>query len=594
MSVAFSDESDITLHVDCAFGDDPFTASPTWVDISADVRSFAIRRGRDHRTDRVRSGKADVILDNTSGDYTPFNTAGAQTPNVVPMVPFRISAAYTVAGAFAIGDDADTNGILDVGEVPLFTGFVQSWEPRWKDGIARTTRVRVSDAIRLWNQEQLSATAYGPSNLRLTIELILLELGWPKAWINGYSLGTYENQAHTPKGSALAALRALEDGDGGELFARADGESMFHTRKLRATRVVVDTFGDGSGEYRFEHDPKFGYDDFQIWNIVSVTRRGAGAVTQTVSDSASISKYGRRELTRNATLHRTNAGALALADFLLARYKDPELRVDRFTIAPRSDPVNLWPVALAYDVGQKVKIRRTPATGDVINLDVFIEGIEHRVSAMDWETTYTVSQAGSPRVANWTHAETTATTAVPAGGATGDLLVIMAAKGDSTAWADSLSGWSRDYHAEQFVGDNRSIVGYSRAWNAEPADYTLPATADHVVMALVKDGASFAAATATDNQSVTADFDSPSVASTPNEIVFRWAYAQQPTDWTAASTVGVTKLESPGPDASDTGSEEIYWGLAPSGSSTGVFNWTFLGSAAPEIYSMTAVYNVNT
>ncbi len=390
MSVAFSTESDITLHIDCAFGDDPFTASPTWVDISADVRSFRIRRGRDHRSDRVRVGKADIILDNTSGDYTPFNTAGAQTPNVVPVVPFRISAEYTVPNAFEIGDQADSNGLLDIGEVPLFTGFVQAWEPRWRDGTDMTTRVRVADAIRLWNQMQLTTTQYGRDNTRETMKRILVELGWFQSWVDGFTINTPDHQPFTAKGSALAAIKRLEDTDGGEVFVQANGHSMFATSDLRAGQVVVDTFGDGSGEYRYEHDPRFGYDDHQIWNSVFVTRRGGA--TRTSTDATSISSYGERILTRTDTLHSTQAEAQTLATNLLARYKDPHLRLDSFTIAPRTDPSNLWPVALQYEIGQKVKVKRIPATGDTIDLDVFVEGIEHRVSAMDWETTYTVSQ----------------------------------------------------------------------------------------------------------------------------------------------------------------------------------------------------------
>ena len=389
MSVSFSDESDITLHIDCAFGDDPLTAVPTWVDISADVRSFKTKRGRNHLGDRTRTGKAEIILDNTSGDYTPFNTAGAQTPNVLPMVPFRISAEYTVAGAFAIGDDADSNGILDVGEVPLFTGFIESWQPRWTDGTDMTTRVKVSDGIRLWNQFTATGKQFGGTTARVAIADLLVDLGWPAAWIDGFS-SSVELLHHVPRGNGLGALRRIEDTDGGDLFIQADGHSMFHPRGHRTSRVVVDTFGDGASEYRYTHDPTFEADDHQIWNSVAVTRRGGS--TQTSTDATSILSYGERSLRRSDTLHTSNTDASTLAAALLALYKDPHLRFERFDIFPRSDPTNLWPVALAYDVAQKVTLKRIPATGDTIDIDAFIEGIEHRVSATDWRTSFTVSQ----------------------------------------------------------------------------------------------------------------------------------------------------------------------------------------------------------
>ncbi len=388
MSVTFAGDTDITLTVEAAFGVDPLTAVPSYTDITADVRSFTTTRGRDNIADRIRTGKATVILDNAAGDYTPFNTAGANTPDVIPMVPFRISAAYTVSGAFALGDQADSNGILDIGTVPIFTGFVEGWEPAWTDGTDMTTKVAVSDGIKLWNQFTVS-NGYGPGSIRPAIDSLLVDIGWPAAWIDGYT-GTVQTQNHSPTGSALTALRRLEDTDGGELFIQADGHSMFHPTGYRGGLTVVDTFGDDSGEYRYEHDPQFGFDDHQIWNSISVLRRGG--TTQTSSDATSISTYGERSLRKSDMLHVNDTKALALAADLKARYKDPALRVDSFTFLPATDPTNLWPVALGYDISQKLKVKRIPANGDTINLDVFLEGITHTVGDMLWETEYTVSQ----------------------------------------------------------------------------------------------------------------------------------------------------------------------------------------------------------
>ena len=270
MSITWPGDTDITLTVEAAFGVDPLTAVPSYTDITADVRSFTTTRGRDNISDRIRTGKATVILDNRAGDYTPFNTAGANTPDIIPMVPFRISAQYDVPGAMAVGDAI--GGQLDIGNVPIFTGFVEGWEPVWTDGTDMTTKVTVSDGIKLWNQFTVS-DGYGPGTIREAIAAMLEDLGWPAAWIDGYT-GIVETQAHSPTGSALTALRVLEDTDGGELFIQADGHSMFHPTGYRDGLTVVDTFGDGGGEYRYEHDPEFGFDDHQIWNTVSVLRRG--------------------------------------------------------------------------------------------------------------------------------------------------------------------------------------------------------------------------------------------------------------------------------------------------------------------------------
>ncbi len=387
MSITWPGDTDVTLTVEAAFGDNPLTAVPIYVDITADVRSFDTERGRDNLSDRIRTGKATVILDNSAGGYTPFDTAGANTPDVIPMVPFRISAQYDIPGAMSVGDAI--GGQLDIGDVPIFTGFVEAWKPVWTDGTDMTVEVRVTDGIKLWNQFTVTGGKYGPGSIRVAVAEMLEDLEWPAAWIDGYT-GLVDTQFHSPTGSALTALRRLEDTDGGELFIQADGHSMFHPTAYRAGLTAVDTFGDGGGEYRYEHDPEFGFDDHQIWNTASVLRRGG--TTQTSSDATSISKYGERSLRVSDTLHTSDAAALTLAADLKARYKDPQLRVDSFTFIPATDPTNLWPVALGYDISQKLTVKRVPATGDTINLDVFLEGIRHTVGEMSWETEFTVSQ----------------------------------------------------------------------------------------------------------------------------------------------------------------------------------------------------------
>ena len=195
-------------------------------------------------------------------------------------------------------------------------------------------------------------------------------------------------------------------------------------------------------------------------------------------------------------------------------------------------------------------------------------------------------------VINQTHVEDTAVVPVPSGGASGDRLVLMASKNNATAWG-ALTGWTLDYNAQTSGGDPRAIVGYSRAWSSEPADYTLPATADHAVMAICRGISGFDAATATDHQSVVADFDSPSVPSSPGDLIFRWAYGEQSTTFDGVAGNDVLdgqRIENPGPETTDTGSEEMYAQNAPTGSATGTFTWEFNGSGGPEIYAITAVY----
>ena len=77
-----------------AFSTAPFASTPGWTDISNTVLRCSTRRGRNHELDRMESGWAVVQLLNTSGDYWPYNTTGAYTPNVLPAKKINIRAKY--------------------------------------------------------------------------------------------------------------------------------------------------------------------------------------------------------------------------------------------------------------------------------------------------------------------------------------------------------------------------------------------------------------------------------------------------------------------------------------------------------------------
>jgi hypothetical protein len=250
--------------------------------------------------------------------------------------------------------------------------------------------MRVTDGMKLFNFLEGDGTPFGVSNVRQQIKDVIVNAGWPKEWVDGYQSG-FDAQVNTPNGSLLRAIRRLEDTDGGMTFIQADGHAMFQASGYRATQTPTVIFGDKSTELPYTLGMDMDYDDHQIWNEVSVTRRGG---TEQVSNSTlSIDAYVKRGLTRSDTLHVSDPFASLLADGLVARYKDPHKRVDKIKVTPRVDPANLWPVVLTYDISQNVTINRRHESGNVDSLDSYIEGVEHDVTVGGkWDTTYRVSQ----------------------------------------------------------------------------------------------------------------------------------------------------------------------------------------------------------
>ena len=383
-------DPDVEIKVEAGFGDNPLSTGRTWTEITADVRGLRTKRGRSQFNSRIRTGKASVVLDNTSSAYDPTAT-GAYSTDIRPMVPIRISATYTSTDVMNL--DTVGQGLgnrLQVGEVPLFTGFATAWAQSYTGGNRPTVSLSVVDGMKMWNQLDGDGQQYGPTDVRHCIAEVLEDRTWPKAWITGYTAGTAA-QSFTAQGKVLRSLRQLEDTDNGLLFIQPNGEAMFQHRGYRAGLSPVATFGDTSTElpYRLDFTPVI--DDTDIWNKVMVTPRDRNTFTQ--SSTQSIDLYGERELVLSDTLNARGQGAQDLADALVTRYRNPHLRVNSIRVNPRKQPTTLWPAVLSFDLSTNVTVNRRPAFGSTQSLDSYIEGIEHRVSVgKKWETRYRLSQ----------------------------------------------------------------------------------------------------------------------------------------------------------------------------------------------------------
>src|SRR5262250_117116 len=91
----------------------PLTASPTWTDITAYMRSFEVRRGKDHELQRTQAGQLDLVLNNRDRRFEPGFAAGAYSPNVLPLKQIRLRAVFSAV------------------TYELFRGYVTDWGQDW-------------------------------------------------------------------------------------------------------------------------------------------------------------------------------------------------------------------------------------------------------------------------------------------------------------------------------------------------------------------------------------------------------------------------------------------------------------------------------
>jgi hypothetical protein len=199
-------------------------------------------------------------------------------------------------------------------------------------------------------------------------------------------------------GDALSMILDTVRSERGVFFCDGAGRVVYHDRHRRLKGSYLTskaTFGDAPGELRYAGIGG-DYDLAQVRNRVSLTPTGKSK--QTAEDSTSIADYGVRSLDEEVKL-TSEAEALDQANYLVATYKQPQIRFDEIRVLGDSDPTNLWPAILGLELGDRVTVRRRPqGVGSAISVDQHVEGISHRIQPGSWDTTLRVSPANDPAV----------------------------------------------------------------------------------------------------------------------------------------------------------------------------------------------------
>ena len=234
--------------------------------------------------------------------------------------------------------------------------------------------------------------------------------GWPSADRDidaGDSvMGPFDSSGTT----ALAAMQDAEATEGGRLWMTPDGKVTFRSRHSRATdpralraQAVFTDQAASTAMHATQVTLDFG--DDLIVNEANVEWSGG---TETVVDAVSKDTYGPRSMQVRTALG-SSIDARSRAQWLLSRYAQPRIRPESVTVRPSADS-RLWRAALTLRLGDRVTVRRQPAAvGSVIEVDAWVESIEHRVSdgVDNWETTIGLSPTpdgvdgpGGPAVPN--------------------------------------------------------------------------------------------------------------------------------------------------------------------------------------------------
>ena len=129
-----------TTKVEIAFAGNWYDTSPTWVDVTTDVRQITTSRGRTQDLQPFDAGTAQIVLDNRTRKYDPLNTAGPYYGNLRPRRQIRITA------------DPGTG----IGFQAVYRGFTGGFPTTWTEaGYDSTVTVECFDLLALISDQRL-------------------------------------------------------------------------------------------------------------------------------------------------------------------------------------------------------------------------------------------------------------------------------------------------------------------------------------------------------------------------------------------------------------------------------------------------------
>lgn len=343
---------------------------------SGDI-SLQTQRGFSRGAQGWDVGRASMRLGNRDRRFSPSNLSGpyvaAGVTGVRPWRPVRLSASY--AGT----------------TYRLYAGYGTSVQETWLPGMADAyvTIPCEDEWSRLGAVDGLAQTPVGASELSgVRIHRLLDAAGYTGA--RSVETGQITMQATDMSQGAVTALNLTADSEDGAIFVDSDGTVCFEGRDALINNVrsntVQATFGDGSGSELPCSDLQVAYNGDLIRNIVSNTR--VGGTAQTATDATSRTLYGDRRETRTDLICQSDAQALALAQWRVGQYAQPELRVTQITIRPRTNPALLFPQVLGRRVRDLIQVVVRPLGGGVITQACHIVGVRHQISGDDWITTF--------------------------------------------------------------------------------------------------------------------------------------------------------------------------------------------------------------
>ncbi len=314
-------------------------------DISDRLIATSTARGKNQALDRIDAGTSSIVVDNSDRHFDPLYPNGPYFGQLIPRRTVRITC----------------------NDQPVFIGAIDDFDIVYAPSNRSQVRIDVSDAFStLTNSglEEFTPTAQ-LSGARVNAVLDRPEVEWPAAEReidtgNSTMLGALVAEGT----SVLEYLQLVSNSEFGDLFIGKDGKVVFRERNsVPNTPNLVFTDEVVAGVYQGIQFASVNnvYGSENLYNRILISNASSPVLEASASDTESQTVYGPRSYSQSNLLVASQSELQFLADYLLARFKEPQYRFEAVTVVMDTLTEANQDAVLELEIGDIVQVRFEPS-----------------------------------------------------------------------------------------------------------------------------------------------------------------------------------------------------------------------------------------
>jgi hypothetical protein len=333
-------------------------------DITDRVLTTTTRRGKSQGLDRIDAGVGSVVVDNSDRLFDPLYPDGLYFGQLIPRREIIVSS----------------------NNQPVINGFIEDFDIQYDaSGISRV-RIDFSDAFSVLANSELDELTPDSelSGARIERILNLPEVDWPLDRRDIDPGNSLLLDADISEGTrTLQYLQLIESSEFGTLFLSKEGNIAFKERNS-VPNIINITFTDNSTLTDFTpilfSNLQIVYGSENLYNRIILENADLFPESAIAEDSDSQIIYGIRVLNQSGLLVQDPDELTDLANFLLARFKEPQYRFEAVTVILDTLTEEEQALVLDLEIGDIAQVKFTPSgIPPVIEQYCRVIGVNH-----DW------------------------------------------------------------------------------------------------------------------------------------------------------------------------------------------------------------------